>query len=162
MNHVTKARHARAALPAAARPPAARAALAAVLLLGGCDTADLFAEIELPEAPGTAAAPYPRLVDTPTPPPPGVYTDAVPDPLEGVAIGAALGSASRAAAERAEALAAPVVPAPPRPRRGAAPDPSVDEAALAARAAAARERAERLAPPVLTEAERERLARAAR
>ncbi|HUF55252.1 MAG TPA: hypothetical protein VMM55_01685, partial [Thermohalobaculum sp.] len=101
--------------PARAKGPLGTVLSAAGLLaLAGCGTAGLFADHDLPEAPGTAEAPWPRLVDTPASPSPGVYTEAAPDPLEGIAIGAALGSTARAAAERAETLSAPVVPDPPR------------------------------------------------
>lgn len=116
------------------------------LLIGGCGTTELFDVYDVPEAPGTAEAPWPRLVDTPAPPEPGVYTEAVPDPAEGVAVEVALGEATRQATSRATTLGAEVV----------------DEEALRARARAAEARARRLSAPVLTEAERERLRAATR
>lgn len=140
---------------------------AAILLLGlgGCDAAGVFADYEIPEAPGTAEAPWPLLVNTPRPPPRGVYTEAVPDPLAGIVIRNELAIASRAQAAQAEGLAGPVVDGADLRDRAAAPtrmpQPAVDEAELTARARAAGARAERLSAPVLSEAERERLRAAA-
>ncbi|MEM7745465.1 MAG: hypothetical protein AAF409_17320 [Pseudomonadota bacterium] len=59
--------------------------LALCLALAGCGTVELFGRYDLPEKPGTAEAPWPRLVDVPSAPPVGTYTAAVPDPAEGVA-----------------------------------------------------------------------------
>jgi hypothetical protein len=77
--------------------------------LAGCGSARLFGAYPVAETPGAAEAPWPRLVDTPAAPPKGTYSDAVPDPVTGVAVAAQLGIAARDAAARAEALAAPVL-----------------------------------------------------
>lgn len=77
--------------------------------LAGCGTARLFSGLPAPESPDVAEAPWPRLVDTPAAPPPGTYTEAVPDPARGVATVVGLGEAARAATLRAEALEAPVL-----------------------------------------------------
>ena len=130
----------------AGRIAAVAVAVAAALALAGCGTSELFGAYDVPEAPGTAEAPWPRLVDTPTPPPAGEYTAAVPDPAEGVATGVELNILARSADARATPLAAPVV----------------DDRQLRARAAAAQARARRLAAPVLTDAERQRLLAATR
>lgn len=122
------------------------AAVAAALALAGCGTTELFGAYDVPESPGTAEAPWPRLVDTPTPPPAGQYDAAVPDPAEGVAAEAQLNILAASAEARALPLAAPVV----------------DDEHLRARAAAAQARARRLSEPVLTEAERQRLLAATR
>lgn len=123
-----------------------RLALLLLLPLAACGTGGLFGEYDVPEAPGTAEAPWPRLVDTPPGPAPGVYSAAVPDPAMGVLVESDLNQVSRAAGSRAGVLAEPVV----------------DTGTLDARVAAAQARAKRLAAPVLTEAERRRLAEAAR
>lgn len=85
--------------------------IAAFLLLplAGCGSADLFRNHAVPESPGVAAAPWPRLVDTPAAPPKGSFAAGVPDPARGAAATVALGLAARDAAARAEALSAPVL-----------------------------------------------------
>ena len=89
----------------------ARFAAAAVLALAasGCGTVGLFGAYDLPESEAVANAPWPRLVDTPAPPPPGTYSEAVPDPAEGVTAQVDLGAAAASAAARAADLAAPVI-----------------------------------------------------
>jgi hypothetical protein len=77
--------------------------------LAGCGSAGLFGTHELPESPGVADAPWPRLVDTPAAPAKGEYAAGVPDPTEGAAALSDLGLAARDAAARAEALAGPVL-----------------------------------------------------
>lgn len=139
--------------------------------LAGCDTSKLFGEYDVPEAPGTAEAPWPRLVDTPAPPPAGTYTAAVPDPAQGIAATAQLGIVSREAGLRAVAVAPPPVDEDAlRPRAAAAQSRAqrlsairpITDAGLEARVAAARARAQALSAPVLTEAERQRLLAATR
>ncbi|HSF96561.1 MAG TPA: hypothetical protein VLA52_16165 [Thermohalobaculum sp.] len=83
---------------------------AAILLLGsvaGCGSKGLFKAQEFPESPEAAAAPWPRLVDTPAAPPKGQFGPGVPDPAEGTAAAVELTLAARDAAERAAALAPP-------------------------------------------------------
>ncbi len=77
--------------------------------LAGCGSAKLFSANPVPESPGVAEAPWPRLVDTPEAPAKGSYGAGVPDPAVGVATTGELGLAARDAAERAEVLAEPVL-----------------------------------------------------
>jgi hypothetical protein len=77
--------------------------------LAGCGSARLFGAYPVPETSSAAEAPWPRLVDTPAAPAMGTYSDAVPDPAEGIAATAQLGIVARDAAARAEALGAPVL-----------------------------------------------------
>lgn len=87
--------------------------MAALLLLGGCGLGggvgpDL-GGYTLPDNAALADAPWPRLVDVPDAPPPGVYTAEIPDPATGGLIVAELsGDAARMRA-RAEALSPPVL-----------------------------------------------------
>jgi hypothetical protein len=85
------------------------AATAAVSLLASCGTVELFGKYDLPESPEVAAAPWPRLVDTPAAPPVGVYSAAVPDPAQGEAAQGDLGAAAARANARAAELARPVI-----------------------------------------------------
>ena len=85
------------------------AAIAALVALGGCGTVELFGKYDLPESPEVAAAPWPRLVDTPEAPPVGVYSPAVPDPAEGALAQTDLGAAASSANARAARLSAPVI-----------------------------------------------------
>jgi hypothetical protein len=82
----------------------------AALALSGCGTVGLFGEYDLPEDPAVEAAPWPRLVDTPTAPPVGEYTDAVPDPTRGEMVNRRLTAEAAVAAVRAGELAGPVIP----------------------------------------------------
>lgn len=111
------------------------------LMLGACGTVGLFGEYDLPESPEVDATPYPRLVDVPAAPPPGTYTEAVPDPAEGVALLSDLGPVASGTTARAQTLTAPVVTREAVPR--AVPPES-------------------LAGPVLTPQDRANLARARR
>ncbi len=77
--------------------------------LAGCAGAGLFGAHPVPESPGIADAPWPRLVDTPEAPAKGTYGPGVPDPAAGVAATVELGLVARDAAERAEVLAEPVL-----------------------------------------------------
>ncbi len=128
------------------RATLARAALALTLAaaLAACGTARLFTGTEMPESPGVAEAPWPRLVDTPEAPPPGTWTEDVPDPAVGVATVVELTEVALSGAARAETLAPPVLT-------------EADRRRLATSSSAAR--AEALAPPLLTEADRSRLGR---
>lgn len=115
------------------------------LLLAGCGATELFGRYDVPEAPGTADAPWPRLADTPQPPPAGTYDAAVPDPARGIASAVALDLAAGEAERRRTATVGAVV----------------DAAALRARAKAAEARARTLSEPVLSETDRRRLLEAA-
>ncbi len=85
---------------------------AAILLLAslaGCGGPKLFLAHPVPESPGVAEAPWPRLVDTPEAPAKGAYGEGVPDPVAGIAATVELGIVARDAAERAEVLGEPVL-----------------------------------------------------
>lgn len=91
---------------------AARLAPAAVLALVPACAARLGPDLglyDLPEDPSVAAAPWPRLVDVPVPPPPGQFTEAVPDPAEGAAIEARLAAEAARLRARSAELSAPVL-----------------------------------------------------
>jgi hypothetical protein len=85
------------------------AALLVLASLAGCGSAELFGAYPVAKSQSGAEAPWPRLVDTPTAPPKGEYSEAVPDPAAGVAATAQLGILARDATARAEALAEPVL-----------------------------------------------------
>ena len=85
------------------------AQLIALLVLAGCGMAGPFAELDLPEGPGVAAAPWPRLVDVPAAPPVGTYTPAVPDPAIGKQVVENLSVEAAIARARAETLNEPVI-----------------------------------------------------
>jgi hypothetical protein len=82
---------------------------AALVLLAGCGSAQLFGAYPVPDDVTATDAPWPRLDDTPQAPAKGVYSAAVPDPAEGVALTAQLGIAARDAAARAAVLGKPVL-----------------------------------------------------
>ncbi len=69
----------------------------------------LFGEYDLPEDPAVADAPWPRLVDTPTPPTVGSYSASVPDPKNGARTQTDLATAAVSAESRAQELSAPVI-----------------------------------------------------
>jgi len=81
----------------------------AALALAGCGTVEVFGRYDLPEGPGVAAAPWPRLIDTPATPAPGSYTVAAPDPTRGVRVRESLDAEAAVAAVRAGELAAPIM-----------------------------------------------------
>lgn len=81
----------------------------AALALAGCGTVEIFGRYDLPEDPAVEATPYPRLVDTPTAPAAGQYTDAVPDPERGRAVERDLAAEAAVASVRAQVLAGPVI-----------------------------------------------------
>ena len=85
------------------------AALLLLVSLAGCGSAKLFGAYPVDDSAGASDAPWPRLVDTPTAPPEGTYSAAVPDPANGVAITAQLGIVASDAATRAEVLNEPVL-----------------------------------------------------
>ena len=93
-------------------------AAALAVPLAGCGTARLFTGTAMPESPGVAEADYPRLVETPEAPPPGTFTEDVPDPAVGVATVVELSEAARQAQARAEELAPPVLTEAERRRLG--------------------------------------------
>ena len=78
-------------------------------VLSGCGTIEIFGQYDLPESPDVEAAPYPRLVDTPSAPAQGEYTAAVPDPVNGARTQADLGANAVVASVRARELAEPVI-----------------------------------------------------
>lgn len=91
------------------RPTGVLAALlAGPVALGGCGTVGVLGAYDLPESESVAAAPYPRLVDTPEAPPPGTFTADVPDPAIGRATLDALGAEASISEARAAELAAPI------------------------------------------------------
>lgn len=92
--------------------------LALLLTVPACGTVGLFGNYDLPESEDVATAPWPRLADVPDAPPPGSYSDEVPDPAEGVAILTDLGAIAQTAEQRAAELAAPVISAQDRRRLG--------------------------------------------
>ena len=71
------------------------AAFLLLVSLAGCGSAKLFSAHPVPESPGTAEAPWPRLVDTPEAPAKGTYGPGVPDPAAGVAATVELGLVAR-------------------------------------------------------------------
>ena len=85
------------------------AALGLTVVLAGCGTVELFGQYDLPESPEVAAAPWPRLIDTPSAPPVGTYSAAVPDPAEGALAQGELGAVAAAARARAAELSQPVI-----------------------------------------------------
>jgi len=85
------------------------ALLTLAAVLAGCGTTELFGTYDVPESPEVAEAPWPRLVDTPTPPPQGTYGPGVPDPAQGVAVVSDLTSVATDSAARAETLRDPVL-----------------------------------------------------
>ena len=91
-------------------------ALIAFAGLSGCGSIGLFGQYDLPEDPAVAEAPWPRLIDTPSAPAAGTYTQAVPDPRNGERTQADLATVAVFAESRAEELAAPVISAEERER----------------------------------------------
>lgn len=77
--------------------------------LGACGSASLFRSYDVPESAGVQDAPWPRLVDVPSAPPPGDYSAAVPDPAQGVALETDFAEITDDAARRAEILSQPVL-----------------------------------------------------
>jgi len=86
--------------------------------LSGCGSAGLFRDYPTAESPDVAAAPWPRLADTPAAPPKGEYGAGVPDPATGAAAIAVLSAEAQASAARAAALAEPVLSPEERARLG--------------------------------------------
>jgi hypothetical protein len=78
-------------------------------VLSACGSVELFGRYDLPESPEVAAAPYPRLIDTPDAPPQGAYTDAVPDPATGTQTLSDLTSQQVVADVRATETSRPVI-----------------------------------------------------
>ena len=67
--------------------------------LAGCSQSYLTVETPPPETPDLSGAPYPRLVDTPTPVPLGEFGPGAPNPADGLAIIVTLEAEAEAAAE---------------------------------------------------------------
>ncbi|MEM6422715.1 MAG: hypothetical protein AAF698_09010 [Pseudomonadota bacterium] len=92
--------------------------MAALLVLSGCGTVGLFGLYDVPESEGVADTPYPRLVDVPEAPPPGSFTEAVPDPAQGVAVTVDLTAAAQAQNAEAQRIDEPVLSEDERGRLG--------------------------------------------
>lgn len=90
----------------------------ALVIIPGCGTLGLFGTYDVPEGPGVAEVPYPRLVDVPDAPPPGTYTAEVPDPAEGVAVTVDLTATAQAQNAEATSVGAPVLSETERRRLG--------------------------------------------
>ena len=94
-------------------------------VLSGCESAALFAR-DVPESAEVAAAPWPRLVDTPAAPAPGTFSAAAPDPAAGKVITDDLAAQASAATVGRDALSGPVIDPAERARmlrRARAPRP---------------------------------------
>ncbi len=85
------------------------AACLMVLALSACGTIGVFGQYDLQESPEVAAAPWPRLVDTPSAPPPGEFSEATPDPAKGARAQTDLSATAIVSEIRARELAAPVI-----------------------------------------------------
>lgn len=86
------------------------------VLPSACSVGGELGEYDLPRSPVAEETPWPRLVDVPEAPPPGIYTHAVPNPAEGAATQVRLRAEARRMRLRAEALNAPVLSAGERAR----------------------------------------------
>jgi hypothetical protein len=91
--------------------PCARVARAGALALAviggpaGCGVGEIFTRIDVPESPGVADAPWPRLVDAP---PLETLRAQAPDPAQGGRIVEDLSIEAAASGAEAERLSAPV------------------------------------------------------
>lgn len=82
------------------------AALVALVSTSGCSKAYFTVDKAPPESPDLSDIPYPRLVDNPAPVPQGVYTAAIPNPDNGLAVRAEMEQAAEEArGKRAELMA---------------------------------------------------------
>ena len=84
-------------------------ALGAALLLSACGSVQLFGQYDLPEDPAVANTPWPRLVDTPSVPEAGSFSEKVPDPANGTRTQTDLSTAAVFAESRRQELAGPVI-----------------------------------------------------
>ncbi|MEM7669555.1 MAG: hypothetical protein AAF317_10460, partial [Pseudomonadota bacterium] len=75
----------------------------------GCGTIGLFGSYDVRESADVADAEWSRLVDVPQAPEVGAYSDSVPDPAIGIALGADVGQITSEADAKAQRLAAPVL-----------------------------------------------------
>ena len=78
------------------------------LMTTACGDPEIFDRVTAPESPGVAAAPYPKLAETPSAPPAGVYTAASPDPAQGDAILIDLATEAETSEIRRKAVEGPV------------------------------------------------------
>jgi len=85
------------------------ALLVAGATLTACGSVELFGRYDLPESPGVAEAPFPRLIDTPSAPPPGEFSAAVPNPETGTQTLSDLTSRQVVADVRATQTSRPVI-----------------------------------------------------
>ncbi len=78
------------------------------LVTAACGDPEIFDRVAAPESSAVAAAPYPRLADTPPAPPVGVYNTASPDPARGDAVLIDLAAEAESSERRREAVEGPV------------------------------------------------------
>lgn len=78
------------------------------LLTAACGDPEIFDRVAAPESAGVAAAPYPKLADTPPAPPVGVYTAAAPNPANGDATLIELAAEAQTQETRRKAVEGPV------------------------------------------------------
>lgn len=78
------------------------------LALAACGDPGIFARVDAPESADVAAAPWPRLADTPPAPPQGVYDETAPDPAIGAATRAELAARAESMRTRRRKLSGPV------------------------------------------------------
>ncbi|MEM1343525.1 MAG: hypothetical protein AAGI34_02960 [Pseudomonadota bacterium] len=79
------------------------------LALSGCESFRLFNDYRAVESESVAEVPWPLLVEVPSAPPLGQFSEAVPDPARGIATEAELGLLGAEAAPRREAQGVPVL-----------------------------------------------------
>ncbi|MDG1210551.1 MAG: hypothetical protein P8I56_04785 [Paracoccaceae bacterium] len=78
------------------------------LMTAACGDPEIFDRVAAPEGPVVAEAPYPKLADTPSVPPAGVYTKAAPDPSNGDATFIELAAEAEAHETRRKVVEGPV------------------------------------------------------
>jgi len=78
------------------------------LLTAACGDPEIFDRVATPESPDVAAAPFPKLADTPAAPPTGVFTAATPDPANGDAALIELATEAETSERRRKAVEGPV------------------------------------------------------
>ena len=91
-------------------------AVIACFWLSGCGSVELFGQYDLEEDPAVAETPWPRLVDTPTAPEVGSYSQSAPDPAIGARTQTDLATAAVFAEGRAKELSEPVIRASEKAR----------------------------------------------
>ncbi|MEM7547402.1 MAG: hypothetical protein AAF367_17875 [Pseudomonadota bacterium] len=76
--------------------------------LVACSDAEIFDRVAGPRSEVTTTADWPKLAEVETPPPPGTYTEAMPDPAIGDATQIELSVAAESADIRRKAVEGPV------------------------------------------------------